>query len=288
MSTLYKYIDPRRIKDVLEGKRLCFSPIKALNDVNELSEDIGDVADFLMNAPVDGAYEEWCKLPVHSRPTFEKYIDLCKLNPHNRMIIMQRSQFLLSHARFAKLGVLCLSKTPDNNLMWGHYTRNGSGVCIGFNPNSLIFQDSKLPNLSGAIEVNYSSDRPKRGKEMSEAEHLNKRATTKSSHWCYEQEVRCFRLIEKRKPRLLVSFESCDVREIIIGPRATLKDARSCYELSQYFSKAKLLLAVPHFETYKMTLFQAPDFLVLEANMEAIRGLRSHSHEKLLSILTRS
>ncbi len=108
------------------------------------------------------------------------------------------------------IGVVSLSETPRNLLMWAHYADEHKGICIGFDKNNIFDksykQDNKRISLT-PIKVNYDDMRPRfeiddktplnegidsyaRTKSMLE-QHIKKHLLTKSDEWIYEKEHRC-------------------------------------------------------------------------------------------------
>lgn len=127
--------------------------------------------------------------------------------------------------------IFCLSKVRDNILMWSHYAKNHTGICIGLKIHhyqhticiqSNLGQIQKYVDSAGLLPglyVNYTDDYPKplnlfnRTSEDIEPFFLNK-----SKLWEYEQELR-FLLLEqnfvyKDKP---IKIPQCEIGEIIFG-----------------------------------------------------------------------
>jgi Protein of unknown function (DUF2971) len=112
--------------------------------------------------------------------------------------------------------VYCLSVYPDIALMWSHYSRNHTGVCLEFAVKDTIFR--------GAQRVVYSEDYPPL--LLHQPESYIKMLRFKSDAWRYEHE---FRLICSRStginPLVLdgnyISFEPSALRSITLGCRAT-------------------------------------------------------------------
>ena len=97
-------------------------------------------------------------------------------------------------------GVISLSETPRNLLMWAHYGQQHHGMCVGFyddllKPLNKEKQTSIDINIYEPIKVNYDSYRVDINKRVNidnstiklVIEHL----TTKSDEWIYEKEHRC-------------------------------------------------------------------------------------------------
>jgi hypothetical protein len=89
----------------------------------------------------------------------------------------------------AEFGVICLSETSEDLLMWSHYTRSHTGLVIGFNTANPFFETPRLH------EVEYREERslidpgldPKTRRFQEETVVVVRR---KSSHWAYEHEWR--------------------------------------------------------------------------------------------------
>ena len=124
------------------------------------------------------------------------------------------------------IGILCLSKSWKNPLMWSHYSAGFQGFCVGYE----LPSDSKvLPKL----EVTYSDERF----PLNETEVLKNRITPelieriiarKSLHWKYEEEVRY--IISLSYPKLesnadssqfYLKHRSLAVQEILLGLRCS-------------------------------------------------------------------
>lgn len=88
----------------------------------------------------------------------------------------------------------CLSKVNDSLLMWSHYCRNHSGICIGVDIDKVL---ANVPSMFGVnFEIPYLYDvqyqeiiqRPNAYKSWEDV--LRYQWSTKAKEWAYEQEVR--------------------------------------------------------------------------------------------------
>jgi hypothetical protein len=77
--------------------------------------------------------------------------------------------------------VYCLSRFPDVNLMWAHYTDGHRGICLEFSTRNPVF--------AVAQQVNYCKTLPRQEVQDGEEEAL-KILLTKSDDWKYEEEYR--------------------------------------------------------------------------------------------------
>lgn len=85
----------------------------------------------------------------------------------------------------AKSGIICLSETWKEPLMWGHYANSHKGVCLGFEVRAGHYQ-----------KIDYRATRPKLSEfgktsisELTEAERAQI-ARKKFNRWSYEREWR--------------------------------------------------------------------------------------------------
>jgi len=89
-----------------------------------------------------------------------------------------------------KIGILSLSKTPIDILMWSHYANGHQGLCVQLDV-------ERLPNVKNALhEVKYSDCFPSFTEYIYGDDKTQNRLlfATKAIHWKYEQEWRYFYL----------------------------------------------------------------------------------------------
>lgn len=114
--------------------------------------------------------------------------------------------------------ISCLSKVNDSSVMWSHYSKNHSGICIGLNLDVIM---ANIPPLFDAIyceplvlEVQYQ--------DTSHHPDFNTvpwtyQFETKDKQWSYEQEVR---LVFPRASRMYADYskptKSNDIKELRI------------------------------------------------------------------------
>lgn len=88
----------------------------------------------------------------------------------------------------------CLSKVNDSLLMWSHYCRNHSGICIGVDIDKVL---ANVPSMFGVnferpylYEVQYQKiiQRPNAYKSWEDV--LRYQWSTKAEDWIYEEEMR--------------------------------------------------------------------------------------------------
>lgn len=153
-------------------------------------------------------------------------------------------------------GVLCMSKHRDSILMWGHYCDKSSGLVIGFDKSSEIFQQEK-----GLQPVDYVRERvvfdacwEDGTPEMDR--YTQKLIFSKSGAWIYEQELRQFFWLSKLTPPKPLEdgtvghfqrFPAEAIVSVTLGPRCLPDFEKEVTELlrkSPFFPRVKLDRAV--------------------------------------------
>ncbi|MDT4803247.1 hypothetical protein FQZ97_359890 [compost metagenome] len=201
---LFKYFPPSRI-DVLESGRICFSVAQNFNDPFEMKPPM---ALYENDQAMASAFEALAPKLIS-----EEYD---KLDPKIRALItperlqvMLMAQFkqrlpeiipackevepLLSSNLHQKLhaimGILCLTESHDNLLMWAHYGMSHAGFVMGFDTTHPFFNGRRTDHdeLYHVRQVKYSDERPRM--VLTQTEDLSA-FLTKSQHWAYEREWR--------------------------------------------------------------------------------------------------
>ncbi|QTL93535.1 DUF2971 domain-containing protein [Aeromonas jandaei] len=105
--------------------------------------------------------------------------------------------WLLNH-----IGIVSLTETPRNLLMWSHYANQHKGICIGYKSNYLDHHihktDPTLPVSYRPIKVNYDNVRydpyidslQSENKSQLIKNSILKTVLTKGNDWMYEKEHR--------------------------------------------------------------------------------------------------
>lgn len=127
-----------------------------------------------------------------------------------------------------ELGVVCLTSSWDNQLMWSHYAGSHTGICLGFK-----FSDSTWKGRDYFLlrPVQYSAITPI---PMSEAWDDEKNGLpsettaisffrTKNPDWHYEREWRIICKPEYRGKKLKLSHLGIELNEIIFGKDVSIE-----------------------------------------------------------------
>ena len=278
---LYKYLHPDRISILRDGM-IRFSSPRVLNDPFELKPHVSALAtqDYL-DAEIDRVLpkvlaEEYSKLPLH----FRKRVSLKQFQAFAKSEFPTMKsktkglanmagptlQGLMAQKFEEMIGLLCLTESSENLLMWAHYADSHQGFVMGFDTDVAFFNRQKGPEdeFRHLRKVNYSELRPRL--VLSEADSFSP-FLTKSLDWSYEMEWRMMLpLSEANKiigegPTAVHLFEYPleAIRSVIFGCRMTAITKHSILELirvTEELQKVKCYQASVHDEHYHLNVTQ--------------------------------
>ena len=151
----------------------------------------------------------------------------------------------------SKIGIICMGLHWKSPVMWAHYARNHTGICLGFDvPDEL------------AREVKYSSEREKVVLDMTKevrgitSDLLERITTTKYAQWSYEEEWRLFARLEEKDPvngeYYLPFGPSMTLREVIVGVRCKASVGSFRKIIGRAESEIKIIRVRPAFDSFAM------------------------------------
>lgn len=114
-------------------------------------------------------------------------------------------------------GMICLSRSCAQPIMWSHYADRHRGVCLGFDVSD-----------EHAFAVLYAEQRASFVRDMIEAhdaeKHMSRVLGTKDAAWRYEDEVRIYcRLDERDGDHFFKDFDThLALREVLVGVRCDI------------------------------------------------------------------
>jgi len=128
--------------------------------------------------------------------------------------------------------VCCFSTEKDIALMWSHYAKQHTGVCLGFNFAPVVgYGDiemilKKVNYLKEIRAVKYYDPSNSRNPYLKATNHW---LSSKSDVWSYEKEVRA--LIVNRSGNDLFPFEKACLKEIYFGCRTPTSVRKNLLDL---------------------------------------------------------
>ena len=252
---LYKYLHPDRIT-VLRDGLIRFSSPKVLNDPFELKPHVSEIATKqYLDAEIDCSLpnildEEYLNLPLE----FRKQVSVQQF----RSLVMTHfptlkskveelattasamSQHLMAQKFEEMIGVLCLTETPDNLLMWAHYADSHQGFVVEFDSDAPFFnqRNGSSDEFRHIRKVAYSDSRP--SLILSESEGFSP-FFTKGIDWSYEAEWRMMLPLFEANHVIgqgptgvhLFAYPRTAIRSVIFGCRMTEATKRNLTNILQ-------------------------------------------------------
>jgi len=267
---LYKYVTSERT-DVLENQEIRFSQPGSLNDPFELRPHILvqrenlDPDEVVRSNVLDEQLREAYKSLASVFPAayssfeefksdFERQIDAAKslvvANNKFKGPGPDRSEFAESVIDFfdERFGILSLTKTPKNFLMWSHYSEEHRGFVIQLDTESNFFNGERR-GISEPVKVSYSNKRPAvywepsgLTEEQLNYHYIDNFLTTESKEWGYEEEWRVIKRLDRSDRTLeedcdwdvpieLFEFPADAISGIVFGVRTSDKIKRNITDL---------------------------------------------------------
>ncbi|WGV18599.1 DUF2971 domain-containing protein [Pseudomonas putida] len=250
---IFKYLHPDRI-DVLESTRICFSSPQNLNDPFELrpplrlyeSDELAwEAAAGLLPQILEDTYAKFsedAKLLV-SREQLAAAVQVQMLSRESGFASLIKKLMPEIASRFnsateQRIGILCLTESPDDLLMWAHYGCSHEGFVLEFDPEASFFHQrrSEKDEFRSLRPVIYSPTRPTL--TFADAKDVSP-LLTKSDHWSYEQEWRMMVdlndasvvLDAGEKKFHLFDFPASAIKSVIFGSRMSQTKKHRILEL---------------------------------------------------------
>jgi hypothetical protein len=206
-AAVFKYLSFTRAQDVLSKLLIRFSQVSVLNDARELCPPVSGIAprrrierelsERLSRRVVQIIENAKKQFPSIDLQTISGLVEgfQKELIPRGAEQIEQlfpTTVRTIYEKLDANMGILSLSETPTNVLMWSHYAEGGRGVLIEFSPTHPWFwcQRSQDDDFHHLRRVKYPSSRPPKFLFDTEGEDL---LYTKDKDWEHEREWRIIR-----------------------------------------------------------------------------------------------
>ena len=278
---LYKYVEPERI-DILENKLIRFTQPSALNDPFELQslfeelfteDDLRSLTNPSFDVIEPLLRKEYLMLPDQQRSqmSVEQMIEVIRANPqlvemhlkkvepHIRKTMVDLTpgiKKMLSEALQTKAGILSLSESIEQPLLWENYSATHKGFAIELDATHEFFnrRGSESDELFHLREVKYAN-RSTQGRALSDLDDEDV-LVTKESSWSYEKEWRMLLPLESADKVLdsgddeiyLYAIPASAISGIVLGASAS----------PQLHQEVMNLLQLDEFNHIKLT--KAPRF----------------------------
>ena len=236
-SYVYKYLTVERTAIVLETLQIRFSQASILNDATKLKPSFKGIATKcdlkkLMTARLREKYPDIVERVEKSLPNkqAEQLIDeVMSRGAAQAEVDLPQNAEKIYDSLDKNFGVLSLSETPTNSLLWGYYGDGGYGFLVQFDSRHKWFWAMKEPNddFRHLRRVSYS-ERPD-PKYLVDT-NANEVLYTKGLEWEHEREWRIIRNFNDAavkvgpdkygKDVLLFAIPPDCIQSVIIGYRA--------------------------------------------------------------------
>lgn len=257
---LFKYVSSERI-DILENLSIRFTQPSNFNDPFEtrLSVD-GHTSKKLDDAQEIVNRKMYRRLVLSGRKIpYDEFRNI--QNAHNKPAmekLKNDSQYRKEKAiarAFEKwdstIGILSLSASEKNLLMWAHYADSHRGMLIEFHPKHSFFNapnpsDGEF-NFGMLTKVIYSQNRPKDNVETTSSLEILPMIKTKSDEWVKEQEWRIYQLLENRDKQISAGNEAVNlfklppdcIKRVVVGYNMSYQHRRRIIATIKANSKLK-------------------------------------------------
>ena len=249
VSLLYKFRDWNSSfhRRVLTDQELFFSSMNGFNDPFDSDirinyEDLSVVDQLLLiKRQVE---EENLNLSAFQKVSeiYRRFDDSAlgdknKLKEHYENYVKPRNE--------TEIGILSLTGTKDNHLLWSHYANKHEGFCVAFNKD-VLKEIAASYTLQGRLmvleKVEYSKIYPNLNPaKLADSEYFKKPFTIKSDYWKYEEEER---LIFRENGNVVLKFPKHAFAEIILGLKMPDKHRQEIIEIAnEEFDNIKVFQA---------------------------------------------
>lgn len=283
-NSLFKYLAPERVSDVLGAGTLKFTQMSNTNDIFEVRktferiagprfrELIASIEGDLASKPtleaniIKALSERLGRAPNRKerRTALSEFYKQGKEKQFRDGLAFEASQladqFGSDEAReyFLELvgtGMLCLSLSEDFGIspMWAHYASNSTGFVIEFFTNHWWFKSESDVSKTRLHQVHYSDGIIDEFLENPEAAF-----GSKMTSWSYEKEWRMYCSLDQIEktiplqpdPIHLIGFPSDLVKSIIVGSRASIETRTQIQTVvATQYPHASIHLATPNNRT---------------------------------------
>lgn len=152
-----------------------------------------------------------------------------------------------------KYGLLCFAPDWSSPPMWTHYAENHAGFAFGFDIAATVLNQVKYYKR----RIRVTADQIARMAEADGKQQMLELLTSKSDHWSYERELRCFPKLNQIDTEFDMYFKSFDdddinLREVILGYKCKARFAEISELVEGWIPQVSIRRARPAFTKYEM------------------------------------
>lgn len=219
---LYKFVgSPEVAKNILSNSQLQFSNPKNFNDPFDCYQSL-----MTFDKISRSDLEELKKKYANQFPKAIDDINIALSNSKANKILNAYKQVALPEI-ISRIGITCFSRNFKHNLMWSHYGKAHSGICIGFDIAKMYLSLEDIPeNEKALLKINYKSFFESKDFFKDGIEAIIYWLKTKSVDWSYEDEVRLVytKLDLDKDGKKLIKIGQESIKEIIFGFNFPVKE----------------------------------------------------------------
>lgn len=156
-------------------------------------------------------------------------------------------------------GLLCLSRSWKNPLMWGHYAEKHTGIGLGFEVPDHLLNEVIYAKVPEVLPLDQSTGLP-----VPNESFINRLLRTKFYDWHYEDEMRIFVQLDPstcEEGKFFYNFSNeFQLREVILGPRCELPVERVRGLVAEFDPKVSVIksrIAFGSFDVVENRVFRA-------------------------------
>lgn len=280
---IFKYVSSDRI-DIFRNLQIRFTQPSCFNDPFEaqLSIDGFDDEALLTKKVEAGVGSRYRKHVLHQRlsggraVSYDEFLEMGKA--HLKQVMQEfrkdprpfRERAAERVRRFwDDIGILSLSETENDLLMWAHYTNSHAGMLIEFDPKHPFFhrpQAAPEGDFGILVKVTYSGNRPRHRIGGIPAP---KDFCIKSEDWRYEQEWRVFRELKEGNNKVIKGSKTVhlfnlppeSVKRVVMGYRMEWKSRKELKDIlcaNPKLRDVQIQEATPDLDAFRLNYRPSP------------------------------
>ncbi len=171
--------------------------------------------------------------------------------------VSKAAQAVYEHLK-ESLRVICFTRNDNNLIMWGHYSRNHTGLLIKFDTDLIRVNGETISSVLKKVcyrkKLKLPTNRFRKLPPSKQRETMKPIAYWKYADWKYEDEYRAIVNFDKSKYKRYIDLPSKAILEVVIGMNCSLETELQIIRLAKQeeFNHLKLKRATIHNFKYQM------------------------------------